>query len=148
MLHIQSLMDLSIVELLQESAQHLANIDSPWGTYSPGLLLVEIQYLIELAHYDAGRARQQLRLLEARREEALGVYDMSAPDPAVHAIQNTIEHADAVATFFLNDLIPVGRQTMTLTETRSTAMAFTFSGLLTELSLAGPVQCLGAPEGV
>ena len=145
--HYRGLLDLSIIELLQESARGLANGDSPWAGYSPGLLLIEIQYLIELAHFDAASARQQPRLLAARRDEALSAADMAEPDPAVHDIQNTIEHADAVADFYLSNLIPVGRQTMTLTEIRSTAMLFTFTGLLTELSLAGPVQCLGAPEG-
>ena len=145
--HYRGLLDLSIIELLQESARGLANGDSPWAGYSPGLLLIEIQYLIELAHFDADSAQQQPRLLAARRDEALSTADMAEPDPGVHDIQNTIEHADAVADFYLSNLIPVGRQTMTLTEIRSTAMLFTFTGLLTELSLAGPVQCLGAPEG-
>ena len=145
--HYRGLLDFSIVELLQESARGLANGDSPWAGYSPGLLLIEIQYLIELAHFDAASTQQQPRLLAARRDEALSAADMAEPDPGVHDIQNTIEHADAVADFYLSNLIPVGRQTMTLTEIRSTAMLFTFTGLLTELSLAGPVQCLGAPEG-
>ena len=94
--HYRGFMNLSIVELLQESALGLADGDSPWVGYSPGLLLIEIQYLIELAHFDADRAQQQPRLLAARRDEALSAADMAEPDPGVHDIQNTIEHADAV----------------------------------------------------
>ena len=75
--HYRGLLDLSIVELLQESARGLANGDSPWAGYSPGLLLIEIQYLIELAHFDAASARQQPRLLAARRDEALSAADMA-----------------------------------------------------------------------
>ena len=59
--HYRGLLNLSIVELLQESARGLANGDSPWAGYSPGLLLIEIQYLIELAHFDAASAQQQPR---------------------------------------------------------------------------------------
>ena len=98
--HYRGLLDLSICELLQESARGLTNGDSPWTGYSPGLLLIEIQYLIELAHFEAASAGQQPRLLAARRDEALSAADMAEPDPGVHDIQNTIEHADAGRLLF------------------------------------------------
>ena len=78
--HYRGPLDLSIVELLQESARGLANGDSPWASYSPGLLLIEMQYLIELAHFNANSAAQQPRLLAARRDEALSAADMAVPD--------------------------------------------------------------------
>ena len=146
--HYRGPLNLSIVELLQESARRLVNRDSPWSSYSPGLLLIEIQYLLELGHnIFADHTAEQPQLLAARRDEALAAADMQVPDPGVSDFQNTIEHADAVADFYLSNLLPVGRQGMTVTEVRATAMLFTYSGLLTELYLLGPVQCLAVPEG-
>ena len=143
--HYRGFMNLSIVELLQESALGLADGDSPWVGYSPGLLLIEIQYLIELAHFDAASARQQPRLLAAQRDAALSAADMAEPDPGVHDIQNTIEHADAVTSFYLSNLIPVGSQTMTLTEIRSTAMLFHLYGSAHRVISGRPCTMPGRP---
>ena len=139
-----------IAPLLQECARQLAKSDTD---YSPGLLLVEFQYLIELAHFDGFLAPQQPELMAARRDEALRGIDLSppgsGPDSDLDALefQNIIEHADAVADYYLSNLISDDDSSMTITELRSTAMLFTYTGLLDELYPLGPVQCLAVPKG-
>ena len=69
-------MGMPIVPLLQECARQLSKSES---AYSPGLLLVEFQYLIELAHFDGSLAPQQPELMAARRDEAMRGIDLSPP---------------------------------------------------------------------
>ena len=137
---------LPIVPLLQECARQLASSDS---AYSPGLLLVEFQYLIELAHVDGSRTALQPGLMATHREEALRVIDLppTEPDPEVMQFQNIVEHADAITEYYLRELIPDDGTSMNITELRSTAMLFTYAGLLDELYPIGPVQCLAVPQG-
>ena len=143
-------MGMPIAPLLQECARQLAKSDT---AYSPGLLLVEFQYLIEFAHFDGYLAPQQPELMAERRDEALRGIDLSPPgsspdsDLDALAFQNIIEHADAVADYYLSNLISDDDSSMTITELRSTAMLFTYTGLLDELYPLGPVQCLAVPKG-
>ena len=70
---------LSIVKLLQDCARALKNSDSAWIALCPGLLLVEVQYLIEIAHTDYDLAQQQEIQLVAHRDSIMQDIDMSAP---------------------------------------------------------------------
>ena len=144
----QGALGLPIVPLLQQCARQLANSDS---AYSPGLLLIEFQYLIELAHVDGSRAALQPGLMAAHREAALRDIDLPPtepdPDPEVMQFQSIVEHADAITEYYLHELIPDDGSSMSITELRSTAMLFTYAGLLEELYPIGPVQCLAAPQG-
>ena len=143
----------SIARLLQEGARRLEGSES--AQYCPGVLLVEVQALIVLAHTNPARAREWPESFLRIRDAALQTYPM--PDTSdedwaqleemlggdvADAFHWRIAYADAITNYYLADLELVG---MTLTEVRSTAMLLTFSDLLQERELLGPVQYLSAP---
>lgn len=143
-----------IATVLREGAERLA--DSEWAQYCPGLLLIEVQALIEYAHRlpERDAALPGPDQLVALRGEAMRMPGTRGADLDVfeamlddwdHAarLQDRIDHADAVTGFYLNTLKLGG---MTVTEVRSTAMLLTFAGLLEERFPLGPVHCLTAPS--
>ena len=136
---------LPIVNLLQDCARALKNSDSAWIALCPGLLLVEVQYLIEIAHTDIDLAQQQELQLVAQRDSIMQDIDMSDPTPG-NEIDDMLDHADAVTRYYLTELQGIGQQDMTLTALRATTMLLTYAGLLEDWFLVEPVQCLVAPE--
>ena len=137
--------DLSIVDLLQDCARALQNSDSAWVSLCPGLLLVEVLYLIEIAHTDINLARQQEVQLVAQRDSIMQDIDMSDPTPG-NEIDDMLDHSDAVTDYYLTELQRIGQQEMTLTALRATTMLLTYARLLEDWFLVEPVQCLVAPE--
>ena len=137
---------LSIVQLLQDGARALADSDSAWVGHCPGLLLVEMQYLLQLARLDAEIARAQPVRLVGRREDAMRDSGLPSPSPGATPLQNTLDHADAVTTKYLGEEAMHRALPVTLTELRSTAILLTHTGLLDEVFPLGPVQCLAAPR--
>ena len=135
---------LEITRLLQRGAAQLANTNHIWAAYCPGLLLVELEALIYSACSDSAQAVQLCEDLLVNRDVAMHTYGMPSPD--VPPMQNLVDHADAVAVFYLNDLELIEDTGPGLSVSRATAMLFTFSGLLQEVFPAGPVQCLGPPS--
>ena len=131
---------LDITSLLQRGAGLLADTQHVWAAYCPGLLLVEFEALIHLARTDSGQAVQLCDDLVVNRDVAMHPYGMPSPD--VPPIQNLVDHADAVAVFYLNDLELIEDSGPGLSVSRATAMLFTFCGLLQEVYPVGPVQCL------
>ena len=145
---------ISIATVLQEGAERVA--DSQWAEYCPGLLLIEVQALIELSHREAQRSvswSHDPDDLVAVRTEAMRVYGRSGAELDVYEamlgdqddaarLQDRVDHADAVTYFYFQKLELSG---MTVAEVRSTAMLLTFAGLLDERFPLGPVQCLTAP---
>ena len=136
---------LSIVKLLQDCARALKNSDSAWIALCPGLLLVEVQYLIEIAHTDYDLAQRQEIQLVAQRDSIMQDIDMSDPT-ADNELDDMLDHADAVTRYYLTELQRIGQQDMTLTALRATTMLLTYAWLLEDWFLAEPVQCLVAPE--
>ena len=132
--------DLDITSLLQRGADLLADTEHVWAAYCPGLLLVEFEALIHLACTDSEQAVQLCDDLVVHRDVAMHPYGMPSPD--VPPMQNLVDHADAVAVFYLNDLQLVEDSGPGLSVSRATAMLFTFCGLLTEVYPVGPIQCL------
>ena len=132
--------DLDISGLLQRGARLLAGTDHVWAAYCPGLLLVEFEALTHLACTDLQLAVQLCDDLLVNRDVAMHPYGMPSPD--VPPMQNLVDHADAVAVFYFNDLELVDDSGPGLSASRATAMLFTFCGLLQEVYPAGPVQCL------
>ena len=132
--------DLDITGLLQRGAGLLADTEHVWAAYCPGLLLVEFEVLIHLACINSARAVQLCDDLLVNRDVAMHPYGMPSPD--VPPMQNMVDHADAVAVFYLNDLQLVEDSGPGLSVSRATAMLFTFCGLLQEVYPVGPVQCL------
>lgn len=145
---------ISIATVLREGAERLA--DSQWAEYCPGLLLIEVQALIEYAHRlpERDRALPGPDELVAVRNAAMRDYRMRGEDLDVFEailddedrasrLQGLIDHADAVTGFYLYELELGG---MTVTEARSTAMLLMFAGLLEERFPYGPVHCLAAPS--
>jgi len=144
----------SIAPVLREGAVRLA--DCQWAEYCPGLLLIEVQALIELSHTepkdieswthdpdDLVAARTEALRVYGKRAANLDVYEAMLDDPEYAAqLHARVDHADAVAYFYFNKRKLDG---MTITEVRSTAMLLTFAGLLDERYPMGPVQCLTAP---
>ncbi len=132
--------DLDIATLLQRGAGLLADTEHIWAAYCPGLLLVEFEALIHLACIDSEQAVQLCDDLVVNRDVAMHPYGMPSAD--VPPMQNLVDHADAVAVFYLNDLQLVEDSGPGLSVSRATAMLFTFCGLLQEVYPVGPVQCL------
>lgn len=138
----------SLPQLLQAGAQRLA--ESERGDYFPGLLLAEIQSLIQWAHTEGGSTDQPLaRLIEARKtaEETYGIPEVDLTgiseimgEAEAGWFAGRIGLADAITRYYLDTHDMDG---MTVTEVRSTAMLLTISGFLEERFLVGPVQCLG-----
>ena len=131
---------LDIASLLQRGAGLLADTQHVWAAYCPGLLLVEFEALIQLARTDSGQAVQLCDDLVVNRDVAMHPYGMPSPD--VPPIQNLVDHADAVAVFYLNDLELIEDSGPGLSVSRAMAILFTFCGLLQEVYPVGPVQCL------
>ena len=139
--------NLSIARLLQQAARRLEGTE--WSETCPGVLLVEVQALIEFAHADRERAREWPNTFVGVREEALRAHPLPEVDlPALEAIlgeedarhfAERIGQADAVSNYYLNDL---GLSGMTLTELRATAMLLAYAGLLDLRFPLGPVQYL------
>ena len=131
---------LNITSLLQRGAALLAASDHIWAAYCPGLLLVELEALIHSACTDSTQAVQLCDDLVVNRDVAMHRYGMPSPD--VTPMHNMVDHADAVAVFYFNDLELIQDSGPGLSVSRATAMLFTFCGLLQEAFPAGPVQCL------
>ena len=139
---------LSLAQLLQTGASHLAN-----GQPCPGLFLVEVQALIELAHRKTDLAENWIDDVVSIREAAVGVYEGSNIDvDALEEVLGTdeaarfldqIELADAVTEYSLEEM---DLSHMTMTELRATAMLLTFSGFLELRDPIGPVQYLTIPS--
>ena len=136
--------DLDITSLLQRGAGLLADTNHVWAAYCPGLLLVELEALIYTACTDSTQAVQLCDDLMVNRDVAMHHYGMPSPD--VLPMQNLVDHADAVAVFYFNDLELIEDTGPGLSVSRATAMLFTFCGLLQEVFPAGPVQCLVPPN--
>ena len=132
--------DLDIATLLQRGAGLLADTEHIWAGYCPGLLLVEFEALIYTACIDSKQAVQLCADLVVNRDVAMHPYGMPSAD--VTPMQNLVDHADAVAVFYLNDLQLIEDSGPGLSVSRATAMLFTFCGLLQEVYPVGPVQCL------
>ena len=130
----------SIADLLQRGARTLASADHEWASYCPGLLLVEFQALTHTARGDPERASKLVDELARNRHAAMRVYGV--PRLGATSLQNTLDYADAVTAYYIEDLRLSVISAMTLTETRATAMLFEFAGLLEEAFPLGPVNCL------
>ena len=137
---------LSIVNLLQDCARALQNSNSAWIALCPGLLLVEVLYLIEIAHTDYNLAQQQVVQLVAQRDSIMQDIDMSDPTPD-NELDEMLDHSDAVTRYYLTELQRNGQQDMTLSALLATTRLLTYAGLLEDWFLEEPVQCLVAPEG-
>ena len=135
---------LDITGLLQRGARLLADTDHVWAAYCPGLLLVEFEALTHLAYADSKLAVQLCDDLLVNRDVAMHRYGM--PLTHVPPMQNLVDHADAVAMFYLDDLELIEDSGPGLSVARAIAMLFTFCGLLQEVFPAGPVQCLALPS--
>ena len=139
--------NLSIASLLQQAAQQLEGTE--WSEKCPGVLLIEVQALIEMAHTNQPGAQEWPNTFLEVRHEALRTYEMPEVDleslemivgqENARLFSERISHADAVSNYYLNDL---GLSGMTLTELRSTAMLLAFAGLLELRFRLGPVQYL------
>ena len=139
---------LFIVDLLQDCARALKHSDAAWTNLCPGLLLVEVLYLIEIAHTDFELAQQQINQLVEARDSIMQALDMSAPAPD-NAFNDMLDYADTVAEFYLTELDHLGDQKTDLTAIHATAMLLTYAGLLDYGgSVLEPVQCLSAPDTV
>ena len=136
--------DLNMVGLLQRGARLLADSKHIWAAYCPGLLLVEFEALIDLAFIDSARALQLCDDLVVYRDAAMHPYGMPSPD--VEPMRNRVDHADAVALFYLNDLELIEDSGPGLSVSRATAILLTFCGLLQEVFPVGPVQCLAPAD--
>ena len=138
---------LSLARLLQQAADRLEGTE--WSEKCPGVLLVELQALIELAHTNREAAANWPNRFIAVRNEALQKYPL--PDEDLESLEmiigpedarlfsERIGYSDAVSYYYLNDL---GLSGMTLTELRATAMLLAFAGLLEIRFRLGPVQYL------
>ncbi len=131
---------LDTTSLLQRGAGLLEDTDHVWAAYCPGLVLVEFEALIHQASIDSARAVQLCEDLVVTRDLAMHSYGMPSPD--VQPMQNMVDHADAVAVFYFNELELVEDSGPGLSVSRAMAMLFTFCGLLQEVYPVGPVQCL------
>ena len=144
--------NVSIARLLQQAAQRLEGTE--WSESCPGVLLVEVQALIELAHEelaheDQARTQEWPNTFVDVRGEALRAYPLPEVDlPSLELIvgqedaglfAERIGQADAISNYYLNDL---GLAGMTLTELRATAMLFAYARLLDLRFRLGPVQYL------
>ena len=107
--------------------------------------MVEVLYLIEIAHTDINLARQQEVQLVAQRDSIMQDIDMSDPTPG-NEIDDMLDHSDAVTDYYLTELQRNGQQVMNLTALRATTMLLTYASLLEDWFLVEPVQCLVAPE--
>lgn len=138
---------LCLPRLLQQAAARLEGTE--WSEKCPGVLLIEAQALIELAHTDREAAADWPNRFVEVRNEALRTYPL--PEADVDSLElilgpedarlfsERIGHADTVSDYYLNEL---GLSGMTLTELRATAMLMAFAGLLEIRFRLGPVQYL------
>ena len=131
---------LDIATLLQRGAGLLADTEHIWAAYCPGLLLVEFEALIHTACIDSKQAVQLCDDVVVNRDVAMHSYGMPSAD--VPPMQNLVDHADAVAVYYLNELQLIEDSGLGLSVSRAMAMLFTFCGLLEEVYPVGPVQCL------
>ena len=133
-----------IVPLLQDAARELGQADSLAAAHLPGLLLAEVAFLIEWAHFDDTEALAGARRLAAIRDEVMGRF--REPDPETHPSWYQLDLADAVNSHHLEYPRSSFRafDPLTLTEVRATSSLLAFSGLLREVFPLGPVQCLAA----
>lgn len=136
---------LRIIQLLQNCARALEDSSSAWIALCPGLLLVEIQYLIEIAHTDVNLAERQVTEMVAQRDRIMQDNDMPAPTPG-NEFDDMLDHSDKVTNAYLTELARIGQQNMTLPEVRSTAMLLVYAELLDYYSVVAPVQCLIVPR--
>lgn len=131
--------DLPIVDLVLNGAEMLARSKHVWSSYVPGLLLVEFE---ALTYWSFVRPRYALELrdrLVTTRDTAMHRHGWPSPD--VDPIDNVLRLADATADLYLETQELAAGTDLTVTAVRSTAMLFTFCGLLEEFSL-GPVNYL------
>ena len=141
----------SLPRMLRAGARRLAS--GQWGEYFAGMLLIEVQALIQWAHTEGDSAGEWLDRLVEARTTAVETYGIPEVDQTgIAEIMGEVEAgwfsgriglADAVTHYYL-DTQEMDR--MTVTEARCTAMLLTFSGVLEEQYLLGPVQCLGIPS--
>lgn len=134
-----------IVDLLHTGAHVLAAAEDEWTRFCPGLLLAEIEALLYLAHDDAARATALAGDLAHHRVRAMR--DRAPPDAGLDEILLMSLHADAVSTYYIEDLPGViNESVLTLTAAQATAMLFVFCGLLMPPRPHLPVQYLVAPR--
>lgn len=137
----------SLVEMLLEGAARVAN--SP---LVPGLLLIEVQALIELAHRLEGLGWSWVNQIDWVRETALERYEI--PDTGVEGWAEVVgaeeaerftaqvNLADAVTQYYIETDETLD---MTMTEVRATAMLLNFAGIFELRQPLGPVQYLALP---
>ena len=138
---------LSLARLLQQAAERLEGTE--WSEKCPGVLLIELQALIEMAHTNRESAPDFPNRFIEVRNEALRTYPLPQEDleplemilgpEDARLFSERTAHADTVSYYYLKDL---GLSGMTLTELRATAMLLTFAGLLELKFRLGPVQYL------
>ena len=135
-----------IVDLVQEGATTLKEPQDPWTAFCPGLLLPEIEALLNLANTNAQEARGLIPDLMPFRREAMR--DYNGPVSGVDDILNMSIHADAVSGYYLNELDGyINPRALTLTAAQATVILFVFCGLLTAPKPHLPVQYLVVSDG-
>ena len=133
-----------ITSLVQAGARALEQASDPWAPYCLGLLLVEFEALIHLAHTNPQRGRSLLGQLTQNRVAAMR--DTGSPLRGVVRYLNMEIHADAVSTYYLDVLTGAVDDTVfTVTAAQATAILFVFCGLLEVPEPELPVQVMVAP---
>lgn len=133
----------SVVGNMQNEAKLLIGIQP-----CPGLLLVEVQFLIEDAHRSRGDSWPTINLA-SNRESALEQYDGPAVDldnlqeilgtDGAVGYSNQVTLADALAEYYANK---VDLSLMKMSELRATTMLLCFAGFFEIPDPSGPVQYL------
>lgn len=139
----------SITGLVQAGAIALDQAQDEWINYCPGLLQIEFEALVNLAHTDPARARDlagELADIRVRAMERAGS-PLPVEDPWLNLVTNALIHADAVAEYYFNEFPGhVDDSVLTLTAAQASIILFVFCGLLEAPAPELPVHYLLAPR--
>lgn len=152
--------DFSLGHLLQDAANRLAASELPDAQVFPGLLLVEVQVLIELAHLEPDSVSEWIDKVDSIRETAISnettaQFDVDRADDLQELVE-LLGREDALAfsrQISISDAITLHYEASTMdlslmpmTELRTTTMLFAFAGFLEIRNPLGPVQYLSVPQ--
>ena len=137
---------ISIARIVQAGALELEQAQDEWINFCPGLLQIEFEALVHLAHTEPERAEDLVVELANNRVRAMEPFGSPLPD--VVDLANSLIHADTVTEYYFNS--PAGlidESVLTVTAAQATLIFFVFCGLLEIPAPELPVQFLRAPRG-
>lgn len=136
---------IAIVDLVQEAARALAGSEDEWTRICPGLLPVEFEALVNVAHADAQAAIRLPSELAGHRREAMR--NSPAPLNDTDELENMLFHADMLAGYYLRALPGhLNEDVLTLTAVQATLILFVLCGLLRCPKPHLPVQYMVVPN--